>query len=183
MTAGEDIRPPLRLVPGSGWSYRPSTVDRSRHGPDLIDLIRIVGRRPADAADSPSGGAIVVFEALCVPESLRTPAYALALGDDAGGPGVERLPHTAARFFVHEAVLHVRVGDDAVMADQFDALADQTATPVRLVPFSAGHVGVPRSSFTLPDGRRQADVLDRIALDVPSSRAEFRRRAAHYRNR
>ncbi len=183
MTAGEDIRPPLRLVPELGWSNRPSTVDRSRHGPDLIDLIRLVGRRPGDVADSPSGCAVVVFEALCVPEPLRTPAYALALGEEAGGTGADRLPHTAARFFVHEAALHVRVGDEAVMADQLDVLADRTDAPVRLVPFTAGHVGVLRSSFALPDGRRPADVLDRIALDVPSSRAEFRRRAAHYRDR
>ncbi|MFD0201173.1 MULTISPECIES: Scr1 family TA system antitoxin-like transcriptional regulator [Saccharothrix] len=183
MTAGEDIRPPLRLVPGLGWSSRPSTVDRSRHGPDLIDLIRLVGRRPGDVADAPPGGAIVVFEALCVPEPLRTPAYALALGDDAGGTGVDRLPHTATRFFVHEAALHVRVGDEAVMADQLDALADRTDAPVRLVPFAAGHAGALRSSFALPDGRRQAEVLDRIALDVPSSRARLRGQAAHYRNR
>lgn len=183
MTAGEDIRPPLRLVPGLGWSNRPSTVDRSRHGPDLIDLIRLVGRRPGDAADGAAGCAVVVFEALCVPEPLRTPAYALALGDDGGGIGIEGLPHTATRFFVHEAALHVHVGDGAVMADQLDALADRTDAPVRLVPFSAGHVGVLRSSFVLPEGRRQAEVLDRIASDVPSSRAEFRRQAARYRSR
>ncbi|WP_461119067.1 Scr1 family TA system antitoxin-like transcriptional regulator [Saccharothrix stipae] len=183
MTAGEDIRPPLRLVPGSGWSGGPSTVDRSRHGPDLIDLIRLVGRRPGEIADSPAECDVVVFETLCVPEPLRTPAYAVALGDDGGGTGFDRFPHTAARFFVHEAVLHVRVGDDAVMADQWDALADRGDVPVRLVPFSAGHAGALRSSFTLPDGRRLAEVLDRIALDVPSSRAEFRRRAEHHRNR
>ncbi|MCE6998837.1 DUF5753 domain-containing protein [Saccharothrix sp. S26] len=182
MTAGEDIRPPLRLVPGLGWSNRPSTVDRSRHGPDLIDLIRLVGRRPNDVADGPAGCAVVVFEPLCVPEPLRTPAYALALGED-GGLGVDRLPLVGARFFVHEAALHVRVGDDAVMAEQWDALADRTDVPVRLVPFSAGHVGVLRSSFAVPDGRRPVEVLERIALDVPSSRARFRHRAADYRNR
>ena len=180
MTAGEDVRPPLRLVSGLGWSSRPSTVDRSRHGPDLIDLIRLVGRRPGDTADGPAGGAVVVFEALCVPEPLRTPAYTLAFGDDAGG--VDRLPHTT-RFFVHEAALHVRVGDDAVMADQLEALANRTDAPVRLVPFTAGQVGVLRSSFALPEGRRPVEVLDRIALDVPSSRAGFRREAARYRSR
>jgi hypothetical protein len=183
VTAGEDIRPPLRLVPGLGWSNRPSTVDRNRHGPDLIDLIRLVGRRPGDAGDGSAACAVVVFEPLCVPEPLRTPAYALALGEDAGGIGVDRLSRTATRFFVHEAALHVRVGDDAVMADQLDALADRADVPVRLVPFAAGHVGVLRSSFALPDGRRPAEVLDRIALDVPSSRAEFRRRAARHRDR
>ena len=180
MTAGEDIRPPLRLVPGLGWSDRPSTVDRSRHGPDLIDLIRLVGRRSGEVADLSAGCAVVVFEPLCVPEPLRTPAYALALGEDGG---LDRLPHADARFFVHEAALHVRVGDDEVMADQLDALADRTDVPVHLVPFAAGHLGVLRSSFALPDGRRAAEALDRIALDVPSSRAEFRRRAASYRNR
>lgn len=183
MTAGEDIRLPLRLVSGLGWSNRPSTVDRSRHGPDLIDLIRLVGRRQGDVADGPGECAVVVFEALCVPEPLRTPAYTLAFGDDTGGIGVDRLPHSAARFFVHEAALHVRVGDEAVMADQLDALANRTDAPVRLVPFTAGHVGVLRSSFALPEGRRPAEVLDRIALDVPSSRAEFRRQAARYRSR
>ncbi|QQQ73797.1 hypothetical protein IOD16_21340 [Saccharothrix sp. 6-C] len=180
MTAGEDIRPPLKLVPGLGWSNRPSTVDRSRHGPDLIDLIRLVGRRPGDTADRSPGCSVVVYEALCVPEPLRTPAYALALGDDSG---VDRLPHAAASFFVHEAALHVRVGDEAVMADQLDALANRADAPVRLVPFAAGHVGVLRSSFALPEGRRPAEVLDRIALDVPSSRAEFGRQAARYRSR
>ncbi|MFE9750605.1 Scr1 family TA system antitoxin-like transcriptional regulator [Saccharothrix saharensis] len=183
MTASEDIRPPLRLVPGLGRSNRPSTVDRSRHGPDLIDLIRLVGRRPGDVADGPAGCAVVVFEPLCVPEPLRTPAYALALGEEGGGTGVDRLPHAGARFFVHEAALHVRVGGDAVMADQLDALADRTDVPVRVVPFAAGHLGVLRSSFALPDGRRPAEALDRIALDVPSSRAEFRRQAARYRDR
>ncbi|MFE2754826.1 Scr1 family TA system antitoxin-like transcriptional regulator [Actinosynnema sp. NPDC059335] len=194
MTAGEDIRPPLRLVPGSGWWNRPSTVDRSRHGPDLIDLIRLVGRRPGEVACGPNGSDLVVFEPLCVPEPLRTPAYALALGHRAIGddalahdvpahdPGDRPVPATA-RFFVHEAALHVRVGDDAVMAGQFDALADRDDVPVRLVPFAAGHVDVLRSPFTLPDGRRQAEVLDRVALDVPSSRSAFRRRAAHHRNR
>ncbi len=146
----------------------------------MIDLIRLVGRRPGENADSPNGCEIVIFETLCVPEPLRTPAYALALGDD--GAAVDLLP-PAARFFVHEAALHARVGDEAVMADQLEVLADRADAPVRLVPFSAGHVGVLRSSFALPAGRRQADVLDRIALDVPSSRAEFRRWAGHYRNR
>ncbi|XVS61378.1 Scr1 family TA system antitoxin-like transcriptional regulator [Actinosynnema sp. CA-299493] len=181
MTAGEDSRPPLKLVPGLGWSNRPSTVDRSRHGPDLIDLIRLVGRRPGDVGDGRPDRAVVVYEALCVPEPLRTPAYAQALGDD--GSGVDRPPHTAASFFVHEAALHVRVGDEAVMADQLDALAGGAGAPVRLVPFAAGHVGALRSSFALPEGRRPVKVLDRIALDVPSSRAEFGRQAARYRSR
>ncbi|MEU4746217.1 Scr1 family TA system antitoxin-like transcriptional regulator [Actinosynnema sp. NPDC023658] len=174
MTAGEDIRPPLRLVPGLGWSNRPSTVDRSRHGPDLIDLIRLVGRRPGEVVEGPTACDAAVFEALCVPEPLRTPAYALALGDDTAA---DRVPH-ATRFFLHEAVLHVRVGDDAIMAEQLDALADRADVPVRLVPFDAGHV-----SPALSAGRWQVDVLERVALDVPSSRAEFRRRAAHYRSR
>lgn len=183
MTAGEDTRPPLRLVPGLGWSSGPSTVDRSRRGPDLIDLIRLVGRRPGEPADRPTACEIVVFETLCVPEPLRTPAYTLALGDDGvhGSPWVTGLPQ--ARFFVHEAALHACVGDEGVMADQLDVLADRSDAPVRLVPFAAGHVGVLRSSFALPAGRRQVEVLDRIALDVPSSRAEFRRWAGHYRAR
>lgn len=183
MTAGEDIRPPLRLVPGLGWASGPSTVDRTRRGPDLIDLIRLVGRRPGEPADGAAGCEVVVFEALCVPEPLRTPAYALALGDDGGhsGSGVGALRH--ARYFVHEAALHACVGDGAVMADQLDVLAEQGDVPVRLVSFAAGHVGVLRSSFAVPAGRRQVEVLDRIALDVPSSRAEFRRWAAHYRTR
>ncbi|WP_447002924.1 Scr1 family TA system antitoxin-like transcriptional regulator [Saccharothrix isguenensis] len=183
MTAGEDIRPPLRLVPGLGWSSGPSTVDRNRRGPDLIDLIRLVGRRSGDPADQPIGCEVVVFETLCVPEPLRTPAYTLALGDDSGhgGPASGALPH--ARFFVHEAALHACVGDGAVMADQLDVLAGRGDVPVRLVPFAAGHVGVLRSSFALPAGRRQVEVLDRIALDVPSSRAEFHRWATHYRTR
>ncbi|MFD1152574.1 Scr1 family TA system antitoxin-like transcriptional regulator [Saccharothrix hoggarensis] len=178
MTAGEDIRPPLRLVPGLGWSSGPSTVDRTRRGPDLIDLIRLVGRRPGDPGEAAAECDVVVFETLCVPEPLRTPAYALALGDD-GGDAFPR----GARFFLHEAALHARVGDESVMADQLDALADRRDVPVRLVPFTAGHTGVLRSSFALPTGRRQADVLERIALDVASSRAEFRRWAAHYRSR
>lgn len=124
---------------------------------------------------------MVIFETLCVPEPLRTPAYALALGDEAGD-GSAVVPD-AARFFVHEAALHARVGDGAVMADQLDVLAAGGDAPVRLVPFSAGHVGVLRSSFALPAGRRQSEVLDRIALDVPSSRAEFRRWAGRYRDR
>ncbi|WP_367128931.1 Scr1 family TA system antitoxin-like transcriptional regulator [Saccharothrix sp. HUAS TT1] len=178
MTAGEDTRPPLRLVPGWGWSSGPSTVDRDRGGPDLIDLIRLVGRRPGETADDPAGCDVVVFETLCVPEPLRTPAYALALGVDGAHDGIE-----AARFFLHEAALHARVGDGAVMADQLDALADPEGAPVRLVPFSAGHVGALRSSFALPAGRRRVELLDRIALDVPSSRAEFRRWAASHRSR
>jgi hypothetical protein len=183
VTAGEDIRPPLRLVPGLGWSSGPSTVDRNRRGPDLIDLIRLVGRRPGEPADNSIGSEVVVFETLCVPEPLRTPAYTLALGDDGahGSPGVAALQH--ARFFVHEAALHACVGDGSVMADQLDVLADRRDVPVRLVPFAAGHVGVLRSSFAVPTGRRQVEVLDRIALDVPSSRAEFRRWAADYRHR
>jgi hypothetical protein len=143
----------------------------------LIDLIRLVGRRPGDATDSPTGCEVVIFETLCVPGPLRTPAYALALGNEGG----DTFPHAAARFFVHEAALHARVGDEAVMADQLDVLANRGDVPVRLVPFSAGHLGVLRSSFALPTGRRQVEVLDRIALDVPSSRTEFRRWAGHYR--
>jgi hypothetical protein len=109
---------------------------------------------------------VVVFETLCVPEPLRTPAYTLALGDDAahGSPGVAALQH--ARFFVHEAALHACVGDGSVMADQLDALADRRDVPVRLVPFAAGHAGVLRSSFAVPTGRRQVEVLDRIANRV-----------------
>ncbi|MFT7834874.1 Scr1 family TA system antitoxin-like transcriptional regulator [Saccharothrix sp. BKS2] len=168
MTAGEGIRPLSRTAAVLGWpARRPSTQDRGRRGPDLIDLLGLVGSGVA----APAGVELVVFETLCVPEPLRTPAYAAALGEERGGV----VP--AGRFFVHEAALHARVGDAGVLAEQWRAVADREDVVVRLVPFAAGHAGVLRAPFALPVGVHPGDLLDRIALDVPSSRAAFRRRA------
>ncbi|QFZ21873.1 Scr1 family TA system antitoxin-like transcriptional regulator [Saccharothrix syringae] len=177
MTAGEDIRPLSRTAAGpgrgSGWGLgRPSTPDRERRGPDLIDLLGLVGTRPGP----PVGVEFAVYETLVVPEPLRTPGYAAALGER-----VEPFVPAAARFFVHEAALHVRVGDAGVLAEQWQAVADRDDVVVRLVPFAAGCAGLPRAPFALPLGARGAAVLDRVALDAPSSRAEFGRRALVYR--
>jgi hypothetical protein len=180
VTAGEDIRPLSRTAAVLGWPVaRPSTQDRSRRGPDLIDLLGLVGPDPG----APAGVELVVFETLCVPRRLRTPAYAAALGAETGaGTGAETggAP-PATRFFVHEAALHARVGDAGVLAGQWRSVADREDVVVRLVPFAAGCAGLLRAPFALPVGSHRADLLDRIALDAPSSRAEFRRRAEVYR--
>lgn len=180
MTAGEGIRP---LAAGEGiqplsWTAarlgrpvgRSSNPDLGRRGPDLIDLVGLVGPVPG----APVGVELVVFETLCVPVPLRTPAYAAALGEEAG-PVVP-----ATRFFVHEAALHVLVGDADVLAEQWRAVADRDDVVVRLVPFAAGRVGELRAPFALPAGSGRAELLDRIALDVPSSRVEFRRCAERW---
>ncbi|GAA1290144.1 Scr1 family TA system antitoxin-like transcriptional regulator [Saccharothrix xinjiangensis] len=207
MTAGEDIRPLSRTAAALGWpAGRPSTRDRSRRGPDLIDLLGLVGPDPG----APAGVGLVVFETLCVPRQLRTPAYAAALGEEGGGEGGGSSGEecgegpgggsggeggwgcggegrgeggsalSTTRFFVHEAALHARVGDAGVLAGQWRSVAEREDAVVRLVPFAAGCAGSLRAPFALPVGARRADLLDRIALDVPSSRAEFRRRAEVY---
>lgn len=185
MTAGEEVRPSLRLVAGLGRAGGgPPTADRFRRGPDLIDLIRLFGAGPAPVPPAEgareAGTGVVVFETLCVPGPLRTAAYALALGDGDAGDG----QRTAVRYFVHEAALHAEVGDADVMAGQCEALAEAAReAAVRLVPFRAGHGGRLRSSFTEPRGGPRGELLERIALDVPSSIDAFRARAGSYRAR
>ncbi|MGM1061533.1 Scr1 family TA system antitoxin-like transcriptional regulator [Saccharothrix sp. Mg75] len=183
MTAGEDARPSLRLVAGLGWARGgPSTVDRARCGPDLIDLVGLVGARPAPVPESApwvTGVEHVVFETLCVPAALRTPAYATALGEDRTDP----VPSGPVRYFLHEAALHAEVGGAEVMADQCDALADAEGVLVRLVPFAAGHGALLRSSFTQPRGGPQGALVNRIALDAAASKRAFRTRASFYRDR
>ncbi|MDQ2585291.1 hypothetical protein CKY47_15155 [Saccharothrix yanglingensis] len=173
----------MRLVAGLGRAGGgPSTADRFRRGPDLIDLIRLVGAGPAPTAEGvrEAGAGVVVFETLCVPGPLRTAAYALALGDGDAGDG----QRTAVRYFVHEAALHAEVGDADVMAGQCEALAEAAReAAVRLVPFRAGHGGRLRSSFTEPWGGPRGGLLERIALDVPASIDAFRVRAGSYRAR
>ena len=185
-----------KLVAGLGWPV--GTLGRS--GGDLIDLVdrAFAGGTPTSdgalRALEREATAVVTFDPMLIPAPLRTPAYAQALASP--------VPEPAARtFFLHEAALHVVVGDERIMTEQLRWLSK---TPqVRLVPFTAGHHPEFRNAFTLltlPYGDRvhiesvamnvlsdRADVvaayreavhtLDRLALGERESRAEFTKRA------
>jgi hypothetical protein len=184
-----------KLVAGLGWPV--GTLGRS--GGDLIDLVDRAFAGGAPAADGAlraleeKATEVVTFDPMLVPSPLRTPAYARALDSP--------LEQAERTFFLHEAALHVVVGDERIMAEQLRCLS---RTPrVRLVPFTAGHHPEFRNAFTLltlPHGdqvhiesvamnvlsdrpdvvaayRTAVRTLDRLALGERESRAEFAKRA------
>jgi hypothetical protein len=154
-----------KLVAGLGWPV--GTLGRS--GGDLIDLVdrAFAGGAPASEeklrALEEKATDVVTFDPMLIPAPLRTPAYAQALGS----------PEQQAErtFFLHEAALHVVVGDERVMAEQLRSLTKTER--VRLVPFTAGHHPEFRNAFTLLALPEQDQVhIESVAMNVLSDRPD-----------
>ncbi|GAA3886159.1 hypothetical protein GCM10022243_58680 [Saccharothrix violaceirubra] len=112
-----------------------SRLGRSQAKVEVLDLVRLMGQGRQLELDERKATSVAVYEPMSVPPALRTPEYSAALGVE--HRDVEVLRDRLCVFYLHEAALHARVGDDEVMAGQLRALVD-SPWPVRLVTFAVG---------------------------------------------